>query len=149
MQSREDGCSICGHKDTQLLDPREVMEMFHAVQAGKLNRVKTLIDAGINVNIRTNCCGHSLLIPAAGEGHMHIVEYLVNHGADVLAKSACGMTPLMAAAFNGHVDMIKYLLARGVDINAENAGGVTALINAKRRGHKNVVAFLKQQGARG
>jgi len=53
-------------------------------------------------------------------GHLSIVEYLVNHKADINAKNKDNHTPLHYAAYNGHLSVVEYLVNQKADINAKN-----------------------------
>jgi ankyrin repeat protein len=57
---------------------------------------------------------------AAGEGHLEIVKLLLEHGADVNAKTAYE-TALHLAAEKGHLEIVKFLLEHGADVNAKTA----------------------------
>jgi ankyrin repeat protein len=85
---------------------------------------------------------------AAGEGHTHIVQALLAHGADVNAKNKFGCTALMMAAVEGHADIVQALLSQGADVNAKDNDGYTALLAAEQMGHKEIVRMLKKDGAK-
>jgi len=48
-------------------------------------------------------------------GHLGIVEYLINHGADINAKSSENMTPFQYAVQNNHTTISEYLIKQGAD----------------------------------
>jgi ankyrin repeat protein len=55
---------------------------------------------------------------AAGRnGHVQVVEYLLDHGAAVDAKGVFGATALHWAAINGHRNVVELLIARGARLN--------------------------------
>jgi len=58
-----------------------------------------------------------------------MVELLVNHRADVIAKNEWGATPLHLAASRGFVSVADVLLAHGADPNAEMSGGTIEPFN--------------------
>jgi ankyrin repeat protein len=64
--------------------------------------------------------GETALHLAAGEGHLEIVKLLLEHGADVNAKTAYE-TALHLAAGEGHLEIVKLLLEHGADVNAKTA----------------------------
>ena len=91
-----------------------------------IEKVKLLVSRGANVN-------GGLFQPTIHAGirswSTEIVEFLIQHGADVNAKDEWGRgyTPLQRAALTGQTEMVKLLLAAGADINARDDNGQTAL----------------------
>lgn len=67
---------------------------------------------------------------AAVSGKLPIIEYLVEHGADINAVSDTGSTPVRSACFMTHLEIVQYLVAHGADINRPNFNGGTCLINS-------------------
>ena len=81
-----------------LLFPRATPEdqktvLFSAVQAGVLDAVSRLLDAGIDVNTR-NKDGQTPLMLAARFRHARLTTLLLERGADVGEKSTAGKTAL-------------------------------------------------------
>jgi len=60
------------------------------------------------------------LLLAAANGHLSVVEYLINQKADINAKDDIGNTHLHYAAVNGHLSVVEYLINQKADINAKN-----------------------------
>lgn len=87
------------------------------------------------------------LILATKNGHLPVVQGLVNRGADVNSKGMWGMTPLMWAASKGHLDVVRFLLDRGAHVNAEAGNRSTALMWTAFAGHDEIVKLLLQKGA--
>lgn len=56
------------------------------------------------------------LFAAARNGHTEVVEYLLDHGAQVDAKGVFGATGLHWAAINGHRKTVELLIARGASL---------------------------------
>ena len=73
----------------------------------------------------------TLLAAAALMGHTEIVTLLLEHGADVNARSRDDGTALHAAAFLGHTETVKLLLEKGADATLRNNMGGTAIAGAK------------------
>jgi len=59
---------------------------------------------------------------AAKNGHLSVVEYLVNQKADIntLASGCASGTPLHYAAENDHLSVVQYLINQKVDINSKD-----------------------------
>lgn len=47
---------------------------------------------------------------AAAAGHLDVVSYLLERGANVNATTKTNSTPLRAACFDGHFEIVKYLV---------------------------------------
>jgi ankyrin repeat protein len=85
-------------------------------------------------------------------GGSDIVKILLDHGADVNAKTDFGWTALHCALFgNGYAiaycDIAEQLLAHGADVDATNNGGWTALHLAADHKKKDVAELLLEHGA--
>ena len=57
---------------------------------------------------------------AAGNGHLSIVEYLVNQKADINEKNDDDWTPLHKAARFGHLSVVEYLVNQKADLNTKD-----------------------------
>jgi len=57
---------------------------------------------------------------AAQNGHLCVVEYLVNQKADINERNKYDWTPLHFAAQNGHLSVVEYLVNQKADINSKN-----------------------------
>ncbi len=99
--------------------------------------VRTLLEAGANVNARDNK-GRTALMNAAGYGYENTVKLLIAHRADVNLSDNLGRTALMHAAAGKYVDAIPHLLDNHADLYAKDHAGDTAFEIAKKS--KNEVA---------
>jgi Ankyrin repeats (many copies) len=63
------------------------------------------------------------LFDSVAQGNLARSRSLLEHGADVNARTESGDTPLMSAAVTAGADMMKLLLAHGADPNAKKDGG--------------------------
>ncbi|XP_025198184.1 ankyrin repeat, SAM and basic leucine zipper domain-containing protein 1-like [Melanaphis sacchari] len=106
-----------------------------------LNCVKLLVnfdEIDINSKDRT---GLTALMYACSNGWLKLVEFLVNHGADMeLRNYQFGETALFFAVRYNHVHIVKYLLSKGADKDVTNKKRQTVYEIAK---NKNMVAILK------
>lgn len=81
----------------------------------------------------------SALGEALNCGHLEVVKYLVEQGADIDAKKR---TALENSAADGQLEMVKYLLEQGLAGEMEYVLYVSA-----RMGHLKVVKYLVERGA--
>ena len=55
-------------------------------------------------------------LPLRGQGHLTVVKYLMEHGADVHADDDA----LRWSALNGYIGVVKYLVEHGAVVRAGN-----------------------------
>ena len=84
---------------------------------------------------------------ASRSGHLEIVQYLTENGADVNISTNAGWTPLNIAADRGYLEIITHLIDCGAEINSQNNKGATPLFNACKNGHYEIVRILIESGA--
>ncbi|KAJ4337606.1 hypothetical protein N0V87_004562 [Didymella glomerata] len=82
---------------------------------------------------------------AIAHGRDDIVETLLAHGADVMAKSDGSWTPLHNGCDQGTVRVVRVLLNAGADVNARVLNGMTPLHVAAQAGHLEVVECLLER----
>lgn len=120
-------------------------DIFQAIEARNLSRVRLLVSQGANVNDRT-AQGVTPLHLAAGLGQIPLTHLLLEEGADVHAIYQLSWTPMHFAAKGGHVDIAKLLLKYRARING--SGNAAAPLHiAVQEGHQRMVAFLLANGA--
>lgn len=86
--------------------------------------------------------GWSPLHYAATNGHIAVMELLLEHHAFIDAESPNGTTPLMMAAQYGSPEAVKFLLQAGADPSMKNQLGLTAADFALRAGRKDLASTL-------
>ncbi|ETV84518.1 hypothetical protein H257_03699 [Aphanomyces astaci] len=95
-------------------------DFWQCVHAGNLAETKLFVCGGQNVNEekldRHAKTAYTPLQLAAKHGYLNIVEYLLQHGADVGAANSFRRTALLFAARHGHPAVIKLLLRHGASI---------------------------------
>ncbi|MDE0683896.1 MAG: ankyrin repeat domain-containing protein, partial [Candidatus Poribacteria bacterium] len=105
--------------------------LSEAAFTGDLTTMKQALTQGADVNTMDPQSGSTLLATAALMGHTKVVSVLLEHGADVNARSRDGGTALHAAAFLGRAETVKLLLEKGADATLRNNMGSTAIDGAK------------------
>lgn len=91
--------------------------LIPAAQRGDIEALKTLIEAGENVN-EQDAQGWTPLHWSAGKGDVNCVAFLLEHGADVTLTGRDNRTPLMVARAAARNEVVGLLTA------AEKAKGV-------------------------
>ncbi|HKY42474.1 MAG TPA: ankyrin repeat domain-containing protein [Pyrinomonadaceae bacterium] len=112
------------------------LTLIIAAGLGKLATVKGIIASGVDLSahrrrgapespddhwpadsahIRGDVLSDAMFA-AARNGHTEVVEYLLDHGAQVDAKGVFGATGLHWAAINGHRRTVELLIARGANL---------------------------------
>ncbi|AUV59009.1 ankyrin repeat protein [Bandra megavirus] len=69
-------------------------------------------------------------------GHLNLVKYFINKGADFRKHKYCAMR---LAAKNGHLDLVKYFVEKGANITAKNN---YVLKKASKYGHIHIIQYL-------
>jgi len=124
--------------------------LFNACEKGNLPEIKKLISKRL-VNIETTDKNDATpLVLAAENGHLKIVQYLINQGADkegIEDNYEKKETPLMSAAKNGHLTIVQYLVEYGANKEAEDNMGNTPLMYAVFNENLETIKYLVEQGA--
>ena len=146
-------------------------------QNGDLDLVRLFVEAGLDVNVQP-FSSSTVLIPrqehvkrlndletvwfpqdgdedndtalmkAAGQGHIEVVRFLLEQGADLNIRNTQRQDALMFAAAGGHFAMVIFLLDKGanarydIGVYSYSAGLRTPLMWAAYNGHLDVVNLL-------
>ena len=136
------------------------MEVYNAARDGKLQRLRGVLDPRpkdeISNLVQSKINGATPLIMAARNGHMDVVEFLVDQcSADIETVGAVtfdgenidGAPPLWCAAAAGHMTIAKYLVKSGAQVNNTTLTNSTPLRAACFDGHFEIVKYLIENGA--
>ena len=94
--------------------------LHEAAMVGDLAQCQSLIDSGMDVNLRGNFQRAPLHL-AAWHGHEAVCRILVDQGADVhVLNNFEQKTPLHYAALCGHEQVCRFLVAKDADYNARD-----------------------------
>ncbi|WP_195573862.1 ankyrin repeat domain-containing protein [Paenibacillus sp. 1001270B_150601_E10] len=110
--------ALAANADTTLTNRFGGTALIPAADRGHVDIVEELLEhSDVNVN-HVNNLGWTALLEAVilgdgGERHQHIVELLIQHGADVNLADGDGITPLQHAKQHGYTRMIDMLTAAG------------------------------------
>lgn len=151
-------------------------DLFDALKTNDVVAVRNLLAKGMEPN-SSDKEGYSLLMYAAREGQLDMMEMLLQKGAKVNARNFVGETAIMLAAYRGHLESVKllyrhaarldqpgwapihyaaiegktevlrFLLDQGAMIDAPAPNGATALMLTARGGHIAALKLLLERGA--
>jgi ankyrin repeat protein len=86
----------------------QVSELEYWSLLGKVDRVRALLDQGVDPNA-TDPDGYSALHGAAENGHVYVVKLLLGRGARACVCTRDGLTPLDLAEMTDHDDVAALL----------------------------------------
>lgn len=127
-------------------------ELSKAAAEKDIDRIKELLDEGVNVDVQPEDTSLTVLMLACSyPGYEEVVSLLISRDADVNFKGGGGKTPLMWAAGNSYKST-KLLLENGADVKAKADDGMTAFIQAtfgvqSKRVTTDVLDLLLKYGA--
>ena len=141
-------------------------------RTGEIGAVDALLARGANVNAKESSHDQTALMWAAAQKHPRVVRALVEHGADVRARSRVytqtvtsevtqragreelnypvlrgGSSPLLFAARVGDAESARVLLEAGADVNDALPNGTSALVEAAHSGQQAAGVLLLDKGA--
>lgn len=117
--------------------------LFEAIRALDAEKVKELLEAGTDPNVR-DAQGWSALQVAAAEGSLALVRLLLERGARPDARQLL----LFFAADSGRVELVRFLMERlGVSVNVRDPDGNSLLHHAADSRNPELVRELILAGA--
>lgn len=121
--------------------------LMTCARTGSLTAVRLLLEKGANPNGRETRWRQTALMWALASGHSQVARTLIEHRADINARSIGGFTPLLFAVQQNDLDSVRLLLAKGADLNYATEDHGNALTVASASGHEELGLFLLEQGA--
>ena len=97
-----------------------------AARNGHHALAKILIGAGADVNKISLDRNNSPLMDASSHGHVEMVRFFIENGAELEIVSKSGQTALILATGNGHIDCAKILIQAGADCEKTDTMGLSA-----------------------
>jgi len=95
---------------------KDLTLLHYAAEFGKIELIKSLIEAGMDVNVRTEF-GNTPLFYAAEDEKIELVKFLIETGADVNLANKGTVTPLFSAIACEQIEVAKFLISHGADVN--------------------------------
>ena len=134
---------------------KQVDDFFQVVKEGDLSAVKRLLasepDLANSMRDPDEWSNeHKPLHEAVGQGHVSIVQELLDSGAEADAVNTFGWRPTHCAVKVGLQNsqaIIELLLSHGAEIDAVVGGGMTPLHVAVKYERRDLVDYLLSQGA--
>ena len=118
-------------------------ELIVAAREGDLDRVRSLLESGADVDAR-DATGATALVAAAYRNYVDVARRLIEAGADVNTKDETEQSAYLIATSEVGDDprLLELTLANGGDIDAKDSYNGTGLIRAADRGHVVIVKRL-------
>jgi ankyrin repeat protein len=144
-----------------LAHPEGEAPLLAAARAGSVPAVRLLLARGVDVNAAETYQKTTALMWAAAEGHLDVVDVLLEAGADVNRQAHVtsltsrhnadhptgGFSALMWAARRGDDAMVRRLVARGADVNLKNGDLASAAMIAIYNDRFDVARTLIELGS--
>lgn len=128
---------------TNKSNERTVFSLFNIF----LLAFKILLEHGAGINTHSNEFKESALTLACYKGHLDMVRFLLEAGADQEHKTDEMHTALMEASMDGHVDVARLLLDSGAQVNMPTDSFESPLTLAACGGHVDLAMLLLERGA--
>lgn len=117
--------------------------LLSAAETGDIDTVKEALNNGADINTQNNFLKESALHLAASKGHLELVKYLVDNGANLYLNNGTDMTPLHLAARDGQVHVVKYLLEKSDTIPERILSDVIHVAQMSVYGRPEIVQMLE------
>ncbi|XP_022091038.1 ankyrin repeat and KH domain-containing protein mask-like isoform X2 [Acanthaster planci] len=121
--------------------------LMEAASSGHVGIAKVLLERGAGINTHSNEFKESALTLACYKGHLEMVQFLLEAGADHEHKTDEMHTALMEASMDGHVEVARLLLDHGAQVNMPADSFESPLTLAACGGHTKLAALLIERGA--
>ena len=135
----------------------EARELLSAVASNDIQKVKSLVEKGVDIN-SVDEFGFSVLVNALAEQHLPVVDLLIENGGEVFhnakrCQSRVAEGPqtldsqLLAAINKQDVEKVRLLIKEGARVNACDDFGFSMLVNALAVTDNEMINFLVSNGA--
>jgi ankyrin repeat protein len=113
----------------------------------RLKALQRILGNGVDTN-EPDDSGLTPLMSASLSNRPKVIQFLLDHGAELLAKErSSGCDSLTFACLSGKADAVRALLKKGADVDAADRLGRTALMAAAALGNSKAVRLLLSHGA--
>lgn len=147
--------------DPRRAHPEGETPLMAAARAGSVPAARLLLARGADVNAADTFQHATALMWASAEGHLDVVDLLLEVGADADRQARVnplserhnadfptgGFTALMFAARSGNDAIVRRLVGGGADVNLKNGDGASAAMIAIYNDRLDVAATLVELGS--
>jgi hypothetical protein len=125
---------------------KQVLEL---AQKGQLVELTILLEEhpDLDVDGYKDQIGCRALYWACSSGHTDCARLLVDHKADIHAKTNFGSSSLQVASQFGDLGCVKLLVQHGADVNCQDEYGSTPLMYSAYHGNQTIAQYLLEQKA--
>ena len=116
-------------------------ELLIAARNGDTQKVKQLLEAGVDVDFTTQD-SYTPLSYAAGAGHLELVRILLQEGAGLEKRGWLAKTPFAVAVQGGHMDVLQFMVAQKADVQTRVQHGGGMIADAVYWGQTEVLEYL-------
>jgi ankyrin repeat protein len=136
------------NKKTQKLEKLKSNILIETIKHQQQDIIKYLIKNGADIN-KSNSKGVTPLMFAIMyfPQKLEIVEFMLNHQANLKVKDKAGNTPLTGAVGAGRAAAVKLLMKHGANVNAPTRKGLTPLMLAVASNNPEMFKLLLENGA--
>lgn len=121
--------------------------LMEAASGGHVKVAKLLLENGAGINTHSSEFKESALTLACYKGHVDMVFFLLEQGADQEHKTDEMHTALMEASMDGHVEVARLLLDHGAQVNMPADSFESPLTLAACGSHVELAELLIEHGA--
>ena len=141
--------------------PEGETPLLAASRSGSVPTVRLLLTRGVDVNAAEKFQNTTAVMWAAAEGHIDVVDVLIEAGADINRQGHIttltdrnnadhptgGFTPLMWAARSGNDALVRRLVEKGAKVNQKNGDEASAAMVAMYNDRFDVAGTLIELGS--
>jgi len=140
-------CLLSHGADPNIADDTGITPLLKASNLGRVDLVMCLVNTGKASLDMKNKEGNTALNEAANKGHLEVVKFLLDNGADVDLRNATGKTPLHRAVASSKLAIVRILLESCANKDAQDMFGYTPLHYGAFHGAVECVKLLVENKA--